>query len=620
MFRLTVAALCRQIAEQWQPEQVEEKSDELVLFVLEEYKLLPIHYRLPIRLLTLCFCCYSLANSLTLFHRLDSSRQRKQLQAWRQSCFTPFKLLVRFFQSLVLIKIFSSHEPSACLARDHNLSVGLVTLRSVVHADVVVVGSGPGGAISAALLAEAGFQVLLIEEGPLIKSEYEPFSASEMSHLLRYGGLGVMLGRNSISYLEGRCVGGASEVNSGLYLRAPAEVLIEWQCGNHVQACKLEDLMPYYEKNETELNVTDFLGTHPMAGQKLEEGAQTLGWRTVNVKKWRSYPSEECWSDHLRAPYRSMSKSFLPRFVKAGGQLLSDSKVVNICEHSNEWQLNVKSKQNRLRVDAKYLFLTAGAVQTPALMRRSGIKRNIGNSLHSSLIIKVIARFSEEVNSQDMGMPVQQVREFAPHLSFACGISSKAQLALGLQDYPRLGFDLDREWTNLAIYTVILSPQGRGKVRLPLWSKWDKISGRASSSWVTYSIQDQDWLSLGTGLKKLSTLLLAAGATEIYPVMKLAEPLRKSEDISRLADNVAEYSPQISALHLCGSCPMGENRQMCATDSYGKVHGYENLYINDASLLCSYPGANPQASIMAIARRNVEAFIKQHQNIQHNGS
>ena len=54
---------------------------------------------------------------------------------------------------------------------------------------------------------------------------------------------------------------------------------------------------------------------------------------------------------------------------------------------------------------------------------------------------------------------------------------------------------------------------------------------------------------------------------------------------------------------------MGENRKICATNSYGKIFGHDNLFINDGSLIPSAPGVNPQGTIMAIARRNVHHFL-----------
>jgi choline dehydrogenase-like flavoprotein len=57
---------------------------------------------------------------------------------------------------------------------------------------------------------------------------------------------------------------------------------------------------------------------------------------------------------------------------------------------------------------------------------------------------------------------------------------------------------------------------------------------------------------------------------------------------------------------------MGENRDLCAADSFGRVRGVDKLRIADASLLCTAPGVNPQGSIMAICRRNALHFLEEH--------
>ena len=62
-------------------------------------------------------------------------------------------------------------------------------------------------------------------------------------------------------------------------------------------------------------------------------------------------------------------------------------------------------------------------------------------------------------------------------------------------------------------------------------------------------------------------------------------------------------------IHLFSSCPMGEDQARCVTDSFGRVHGHDDLYIADASLLCTAPGVNPQGSVMAFARRNALHFL-----------
>jgi choline dehydrogenase-like flavoprotein len=83
----------------------------------------------------------------------------------------------------------------------------------------------------------------------------------------------------------------------------------------------------------------------------------------------------------------------------------------------------------------------------------------------------------------------------------------------------------------------------------------------------------------------------------------------KRDDLSKLPEVLPSGLASLMTIHLFSSCPMGENKNKCAADSYGRVHGVKNLQIADASLLCTAPGVNPQGSVMAFARRNVMRFL-----------
>ncbi|MFM6456206.1 MAG: GMC family oxidoreductase, partial [Planktothrix sp.] len=86
-------------------------------------------------------------------------------------------------------------------------------------------------------------------------------------------------------------------------------------------------------------------------------------------------------------------------------------------------------------------------------------------------------------------------------------------------------------------------------------------------------------------------------------------PLTHPQDLTKIAEQLPVKQTNLMTVHVFSSCPMGENLKKCAVNSFGKVHGFNNLYIADASLLCTAPGVNPQGSIMAIARRNVLKFL-----------
>jgi choline dehydrogenase-like flavoprotein len=115
-------------------------------------------------------------------------------------------------------------------SRERQLTERIESRAARLTTQIAVVGSGPGGAITAALLAEAGREILLVEEGsdwPL--DSCPPFSRQELVQKYRNGGITVAMGAGNVSYVEGCCVGGGSEINSGLYHRLPSDRLASWR-------------------------------------------------------------------------------------------------------------------------------------------------------------------------------------------------------------------------------------------------------------------------------------------------------------------------------------------------------------------------------------------------------
>ncbi len=214
--------------------------------------------------------------------------------------------------------------------------------------------------------------------------------------------------------------------------------------------------------------------------------------------------------------------------------------------------------------------------------------------------VKIVAEFPHEVNSRGMGVPSHQVKEFSPRLSFGCSISSPAHLALALMSQGDHLHLVQNRWKHMAIYYA-MSRGGRGSVR-PLPFFRDPL--------VRFSLTNQDLADLADGLRKLAQCLFASGASTLYPCVSGYPRLTCEEDLDNLPAVLPAARANLMSIHLFGSCPMGEDRKSCVTDSYGMVHGTQGLGIADASLLCGPPGVNPQGSIMAIVRRNMHRFVE----------
>lgn len=550
--------------------------------------------RPPLALLSRTFDVAAMARHGRPFHSLSPEQRRRCIERWERGAFGFQRDFVRLHQTLTA---FAPGEPRPPALAPEIAPPGQI-LRSPpdeLRAEIVVIGSGPGGSITACLLAEAGRDVILLEEGPALALEStSPFSADEMELKYRNGGLTVALGADKISYAEGRCVGGGSEINSGLYHRAPGEIVDAWRRDLDIADFSPEALGPLYAAGERDLDIGPPHTEPAPAGERLRKGAERLGWRSLDVESWlRRDPGKEPGSRG------TMTKTYLPRFFQARGRLLPDTRVHRLRREGGAWSIEAASGDGqRMRLRADVVFVCGGAIQTPALLRRSGFGHNIGRSLACHPTLKVVAQFPFEINGASAAVPVHQVKQFAPRLSFGCSLSQPGHLAVGLIDHPQARSDLAQMWRRRASYYVALAGEGRGSV--------DVLPGFRDPV-VRYRITPRDHADLAEGFGRLMELLRAAGAEAIYPSAP-GLPGRSWEN----ATTPLSLPPRLSGLstvHLFGSCPMGESDARTAVDSFGRVHGQRNLYVSDASLFGGPPGVNPQGTIMALARRNALHFL-----------
>jgi choline dehydrogenase-like flavoprotein len=152
----------------------------------------------------------------------------------------------------------------------------------------------------------------------------------------------------------------------------------------------------------------------------------------------------------------------------------------------------------------------------------------------------------------------------------------------------------------MAIYYAMTNAEGKGAVGvLPFYK--DPV--------VRYSVTEKERRNLALGLKRLCELLFAAGAKTVFPSITGSKALHAPGDIASIPDLVDEKTTNLMTIHLFSSCPMGEDRSRCATDSFGRLHGEQGIFVNDASLLPTALGVNPQGTIMAFALRNIQHFI-----------
>jgi choline dehydrogenase-like flavoprotein len=465
--------------------------------------------------------------------------------------------------------------------------------------EVLVIGSGAGGAVTAARLAEAGLQVTVVEEGSWVDPDlHEPFSLDEMVAKYRHRGLQGALGNPAIAYAEGRCVGGSTEINSGLYHRLPDYLAEEWRTTYDIDEFGPEPLARYAAQIEEELGVSTLLTAPPASSAALQRGATKLGWRNVEFARVFRYDQAG------RGTKQTMSRTMLPTAIAAGARLIPDCRVVRLvreagrvtgarCERTHH-----DNAREVLHINAEHVVVCAGAVHTPALLQRSGIRRNIGTGLKVHPTVKIAARFTHPVDHGEV--PMHRVTEFDPYLTIGGSASRRGHVAMALAEATHDIAEPMESWENIAVYYAAIRSEGAGRVlavpglRAPL---------------VTYKLTEADMSRLAQGLVHLGEVLFAAGAVELYPSLVGGPVARNLDDIGRWWDRATRSRTNVMTVHLFSTVRMGNDRSRTGTDSFGRVWDHANLYVNDGSLLPDASGVNPQAAIMAIASRNTEHFL-----------
>jgi len=297
---------------------------------------------------------------------------------------------------------------------------------------------------------------------------------------------------------------------------------------------------------------------------------------------------------------QSMTRTYLPRATAAGARLITGCRIDALETAGGTARQAITSLADGTRgsIRFRHVFVCGGAIQTPALLQRSRIAGHIGRSLAVHPTVKLAARFADDLNVPD-DVPVHQVKEFAPDLSFGGSASQPGLMALALSDQWRTFSRAITDWRRMSIYYAAITSEGRGRVRA--------VRGLRDPV-VTYRLTRRDRAMLGSGLGRLALLMLAAGAEEVYPSFRGATVVRKRRDLATMQSRFSAAKASVMTVHLCSTVPMGEHLGHCGADSFGRVHGTTNVFVNDASLLPTAPGVNPQGTVMALAIRNARRF------------
>lgn len=473
--------------------------------------------------------------------------------------------------------------------------------------DVVIVGSGAGGAVAATILAEAGLDVIVLEAGPYLdRNSYPDEPLEALSALYRDGGLTVAEGMPAIPVPVGRAVGGTTVINSGTCFRAPDATLEAWRERSGIEWAT--DLAPDYAQAEEMLAVKpvdpERMGRN---GQLLMEGAAALGVSGEPLKRNAGdcVQCSSCPQGCKLDAKRAMHVSYLPRAVAAGARVRACVEARRIIFEGRR-AVGVSclaspssddgSIPRPYEVRAQTVILAGGAFGTPELLLRSGFDGGglVGRNLHIHPACWVGARFEEEVRGWDGVMQSYCVDEWEPR-----GILLEATftpLAFGAQWLPGTGNEHQERmlaFDHLASTGVHLSDRSSGRVGL-------SANGTLR---ITYKLQRDEARELVFGIARAAELMFAAGATEVYPQIGGLPVIRPGELDALESSPPAPGAMRLEAFHPMGTAPLAADPALGVTAPNGSVHGAEGLYVTDASLLPTSIGVNPMMTVIACASR-----------------
>jgi choline dehydrogenase-like flavoprotein len=500
-----------------------------------------------------------------------------------------------------------------------------------ISADVCVVGTGAGGAVAAARLAEAGFDVVMLEEGPWLRGEDFTEREAPMTEAL-YAEKGARATDDlAVPMLQGRCVGGGTTVNWMIMLRTRPAVLDEWADEHGTAGMRAADLAPVFERIEAETHTRTMPeDAHNPPNRALLDGARALGWSAspARINARGCVRSGFCGLGCRYDAKQGAAAVYVPMALSAGARLFTDVSVDRVevasrggCAplkrvHASVLERATGRPRGRVTVEAPVVVLAGGAVGTPAILQRSGMGGGgVGRylRLHPTTLV---TGFHDREMYGGAGVPLSSVCDQFVHPAdggygfwIECPPLYPALSAAVLPGFGERHRTVMREAGRRAAPFIVLVRDGADRRA----SAGSVAVDRRGRTHIRYALGAAEKRTMREGIKAAARLHFASGAREALTLHAVETRIRSEAELG-IVDR-RPFGPNqlgVMSAHVNGTCRLGADPRTSGCTPDGERHGVPGLYVADGSLLPTAPGVNPQETIMALATVIAERIAARH--------
>jgi choline dehydrogenase-like flavoprotein len=579
-----------------------------------------------------------LARRWGTFSDLDQAQRARALRTLAASRLSLARAVFESFKRLVTAIYYADSDANGTnptwgrlrypgpIARSQQVGSGIAPLAidsdTVLECDAVIVGSGAGGSVVAGELAANGWDVVILEQGPYVAdAEFDQREIPTLQRAYLEGGLASTSDR-AIAILAGSCLGGGTVVNFTTSFRTPASVRREWTSLTGLSLFSGDEFTHSLDAVCDRLGVNTLHNRASRRDALMARGLSAHGWHVEAMPRNVEGCTQDdvcgyCGLGCVRGAKRSMVKTYLQDAHHHGARIVvrcsadrlvvRDGRGVGVAARTRDG--------HDLLVRARVVVVAAGAIHSPALLLRSGVRGAVGRMLRLHPATAVWGRFDDPVRPWTGTLQALYSDQFAD-LDNGYGARLEtapihpAYLALSTPwDTPQQFDARMQQLAHTSLIGVLLRDRSAGRVRLD----------RHGAPRVEYHLSRYDQRHVRTAVVGAARVLHAAGAREIWTTQSRRvcwTPRRERLEawLSRVdAIGYGAHETVYGSWHQMGTCRMGRPWDS-VVDGSGELHALENVFVADASLFPTASGVNPMITIAALAHyvsRRIHARLDQ---------